>query len=65
MPKEKTDWVKFTLRLDPETAYLMHKYCKEPTPILREMVKAWVRTLVEKELKEKKQREQAGEQIQW
>lgn len=65
MPKEKTDWVKFTIRLDPETSYLMHKYCKEPTPILREMIKAWVRGLVARSIKEQSQIEQAGEDIKW
>lgn len=63
--KEKTDWVKFTLRLDPETSYLMHKYCKEPTRVMRELVKRWVRSLVEKSLREEKGIEKAGEDIKW
>lgn len=65
MAKEKTDWVKFTLRLDPDTVHLMHKYCKEPTPIIRELVRAWVRELVRKALAEEKMKEQAGDNIQW
>lgn len=65
MAKEKTEWVKFTLRLDPDTVHLMHKYCKEPTPIIRELVRAWVRELVRKALEEEKMKEQAGDNIQW
>ena len=65
MAKEKTDWVKFTLRLDPETAFLMHKYCKEPTTIIRELVRAWVKDLVRKNLEAEEKRKQAGDNIQW
>lgn len=65
MVKEKTEWVKFTVRLDPDTVHLMHKYCKEPTPIIRELVRAWVRELVRKALVEEKMKEQAGDNIQW
>lgn len=65
MAKEKTDWVKFTVRLDPDTVHLMHKYCKEPTPVIRELVRAWVRELVRKALVEEKMKEQAGDNIQW
>lgn len=65
MPKEKTDWAKFTVRLDKETVHLMHKYCKEPTPIIRELIRAWVRKITKEALEQEAQRKQAGENIKW
>jgi len=62
---EKNEWVKFTLRLRPETVYLMHKYCKEPTRVLRKLTETWVASLVEKGLKEELEITKAGENIKW
>ena len=65
MAKEKNEWVKFTLRLNPETVYLMHKYCKQPSPILRNLVESWVRELVRKALEKEEKLKQVGSEINW
>lgn len=65
MGKEKRDWIKFTIRLEPETVHLMHKYCKEPTPILRELIKSWVKEITRKGLEEEARRMAAGKDLKW
>lgn len=65
MAREKTEWVKFTVRLEPETAYLMHKYCKEPTVTIRALIKSWVKELVRKNLAAQEDVLKTGEDIKW
>lgn len=49
----KNDWVKLTIRLHPETHYLMKKHCKgEPAAIIRVMIEKWVNAMVELSKKE-------------
>lgn len=44
----KTEWVKLTIRLRPETHYLMNKHCKgEPAVLIRAMIEKWVNRMVE------------------
>lgn len=44
----KNDWVKLTIRLRPETHYLMNKHCKsEPAVVIRSMIEKWVQKMVE------------------
>lgn len=44
----KNDWVKLTIRLRPETHYLMNKHCKsEPAVVIRSMIEKWVQRMVE------------------
>ena len=45
-----TEWTKLTIRLRPETNYLLKKYCKsEPAVIIRTMIERWVSQMVEQE----------------
>lgn len=54
----KTDWVKLTIRLRPETHYLMNRYCKsEPAVVIRSMIEKWVSKLVELDRAEKELKE--------
>lgn len=49
----KNDWVKLTIRLRPETHYLMNKHCRnEPAVVIRAMIEKWVQRMVELSKKE-------------
>lgn len=57
----QNDWVKLTIRLRPETHYLMNKHCKsEPAVVIRSMIEKWVQRLVEISKKEQEIRADGG-----
>lgn len=54
----KNDWVKLTIRLRPETHYLMNKHCKsEPAVVIRAMIEKWVQRMVEMSKREEELKE--------
>jgi hypothetical protein len=49
----KTDWVKLTIRIKPETHYMLNKLCPaEPAVVIRGMIERYVGKLIEAKNKE-------------
>jgi hypothetical protein len=58
----KTDWVKLTIRLRPETHYLLNKHCpSEPAVVIRSMIEKLVSRYVRMAEEERRLKENGGD----